>query len=338
METIKNYLDNLFAGYPKTSEILHAKEELFGNMEDKYNELKAEGKSENEAIGIVISEFGNIDELAAEWNIPTSNEAFDHCISVSQEEAVRFIEAKKKNGIAVAIGVMLCMLGVVLMILIGCFMPGAANNRIDITDPTSMGDFLDAITLLPLFLCVAAGVAVFIISASRMTIYEAYGKNPISISAATRSYVKTAKSQYQTTFTVMLTLGVVLCIMSPITLISIMGLFGDSDRVGAIGITVVLLFVAIAVFLFICSGEEMSAYKMLLQEEDYSVENKKTNKTMEIIGSIYWPIATIIYLGWSFTTWDWGTTWIVWPIAGILFGGIAAVFGIISGIIKSANQ
>jgi hypothetical protein len=33
-------------------------------MEDKYNELISEGKKENEAIGIVISEFGNLDELA----------------------------------------------------------------------------------------------------------------------------------------------------------------------------------------------------------------------------------------------------------------------------------
>ena len=35
-------------------------------MEDKYNELIAEGKMDNEATGIVISEFGNLEELAEE--------------------------------------------------------------------------------------------------------------------------------------------------------------------------------------------------------------------------------------------------------------------------------
>ena len=30
-------------------------------------------------------------------------------------------------------------------------------------------------------------------------------------------------------------------------------------------------------------------------------------------------IATAIYLGWSFLTDDWHITWVVWPIAGILF-------------------
>ena len=63
MDTIKNYLDNMFSAFPKTAEISKIKENLFSNMEDKYNELKQSGKSENEAIGIVISEFGNIDEL-----------------------------------------------------------------------------------------------------------------------------------------------------------------------------------------------------------------------------------------------------------------------------------
>ena len=64
METIKSYLETMFANMPDTPEVIRAKSELFGMMEDKYNELISEGKSENEAVGTVISEFGNLDELA----------------------------------------------------------------------------------------------------------------------------------------------------------------------------------------------------------------------------------------------------------------------------------
>ncbi|HHZ01201.1 MAG TPA: hypothetical protein GYA03_08905, partial [Tissierellia bacterium] len=64
MNTIKNYLDNMFLGLPETEDVKRAKKELLAMMEDKYNELKNSGKTENEAIGIVISEFGNLDELA----------------------------------------------------------------------------------------------------------------------------------------------------------------------------------------------------------------------------------------------------------------------------------
>ena len=69
MDTIKNYLDSMFAPLPETEETVRAKAELGAMMEDKYNELRSEGVSENEAIGTVIAEFGNIDELADELNI-----------------------------------------------------------------------------------------------------------------------------------------------------------------------------------------------------------------------------------------------------------------------------
>ena len=64
METIKNYLENMFMHLPNTVEVRKAKDELSQMMEDKYAELIAEGKTENEAVGTVIAEFGNLRELA----------------------------------------------------------------------------------------------------------------------------------------------------------------------------------------------------------------------------------------------------------------------------------
>ena len=69
MQAIRNYLETMFMNLPNTPEVLRAKEELWQMMEDKYTELKNEGKSENEAVGTVISEFGNLDELAEELGI-----------------------------------------------------------------------------------------------------------------------------------------------------------------------------------------------------------------------------------------------------------------------------
>ena len=75
METIRDYLNNMFSKYPSTPEILRAKSELGQMMEDKYNELIAEGKNKNEAIGTVISEFGDVDELIADiGGMSASNE------------------------------------------------------------------------------------------------------------------------------------------------------------------------------------------------------------------------------------------------------------------------
>ena len=69
METIRNYLETMFLNLPRTPEVMRAKLELGQMMEDKYNELIAEGKMDNEATGIVISEFGNLEELAEELTV-----------------------------------------------------------------------------------------------------------------------------------------------------------------------------------------------------------------------------------------------------------------------------
>lgn len=95
MNTIRNYLDNMFLGLPDTEDVRRAKKELLAMMEDKYNELKNNGKTENEAIGIVISEFGNLDELADALGI---RQAFDNKSDinfVTYEEAEKYLEDSK---------------------------------------------------------------------------------------------------------------------------------------------------------------------------------------------------------------------------------------------------
>ena len=60
METLRNYLNTMFQNLPDTAEVQRARDELWQMMEDKYTDLISEGVSENEAVGIVISEFGSL--------------------------------------------------------------------------------------------------------------------------------------------------------------------------------------------------------------------------------------------------------------------------------------
>ena len=57
METIRNYLESMFSQLPNTPKVLKAKYELGQMMEDKYSELIADGKSENEVIGTIIKVY-----------------------------------------------------------------------------------------------------------------------------------------------------------------------------------------------------------------------------------------------------------------------------------------
>jgi len=107
MDTIRTYLENMFLHLPKNPEVRRAKEELLSMMEDKYQELKREGRSENEAIGIVISEFGNLEEIAEELgltNFMHQENKRKNLRVISQEDASHFMENREKASYKVALG------------------------------------------------------------------------------------------------------------------------------------------------------------------------------------------------------------------------------------------
>ncbi|WP_167149541.1 permease prefix domain 1-containing protein [Actinomyces sp. ZJ308] len=64
MDTTETFLDNMFAPYPASPRLTEARGELRAMMEDAYNDAIAQGKTHNEAVGQVITDFGNLQELA----------------------------------------------------------------------------------------------------------------------------------------------------------------------------------------------------------------------------------------------------------------------------------
>ena len=75
MDTITTYLDSLFASLPYNDKTRQAKADMLANMRDYYRDLLREGKSEEAAIGAVISAFGSIDELRADLGMPAQASA-----------------------------------------------------------------------------------------------------------------------------------------------------------------------------------------------------------------------------------------------------------------------
>ena len=69
METIQMYLNNMFQHLPQIPKVLRAKEELYNMMEDKYHELKEEGKTEKatqmqlDAIELVKALFCEVNPI-----------------------------------------------------------------------------------------------------------------------------------------------------------------------------------------------------------------------------------------------------------------------------------
>ena len=319
MDTILNYLNNMFAHMPDTEQVRKAKEDLAAMMEDKYNELLHEGKTDNEAVGIVISEFGNLDELSKELGLDgVEQNAPQNTKFLSDREAREYVEVVRKNTGKIAIGVFLCICSPIILIILG----GLSDmNYIGISE-----DAAGYIGLAVLFLMIAVAVVIFIFFGSKMERYDYLKRTSVQIPANTQIYFRNLLDQNATKNAIYISVGVAMILCGVLVLI-LSGLLGEAAAICSVGI--LLFIVAIAVMFFIQAGSFKEPIQVLLQEADYSPENKRAGKLMDSISGVYWTAATVIYFIWSFTTMDWWISWIVWPIAGVCFGLIAAICAVI---------
>lgn len=316
MEAIRNYLESMFQNLPNTPEVQHAKSELWQMMEDKYAELISEGKSENEAVGTVISEFGNLDEISEVLGIRgvvRQPELHINRRIVSLEDVKQFLSDSSKQAVQIALGVLLCITSVIGPIFFDAVLA-----------PVYLGG-------VSLFVFIAIAVGLFVHPAIIMKRWDFLTQEPCSIDFATTKYVRDQKEHYRTTYALLLTIGVTLCVISFVPTIIFDEInpkiwrFDFSD----IGACLLFLLVGIGVFMIILGCRVNSSFSFLLRLNDANtvggnfVPNqhpvkKYNNPTVENIMSVYWLTATCIYLCWSFLTFDWWITWIIWPIAGII--------------------
>lgn len=318
MEIILNYLDSMFAQLPDTDEVRKAKGEMASMMEDKYTELKAEGRSENEAIGIVISEFGNMEELIRELGIREKSapsiaiheERAEPSLKINLNQCKEYMDDMRQYAKKIGIGVMLCICSPIILINSGVRTEAAA--------PT-------AVSLVILFAMIAAAVVLFILNGVSMSKYEYLQQEVFELEPGAKTVFEKLQQEGKPIFGRKVAMGVA-CLFIGLIPVVVAGLVFDESQVAKIGaaVSILLIFVAIGVYILITAGMTYGCYNVLLQKGDYTVERKK-NKLIDKVAAIYWPVVVAIYLAYSFLTSDWGRSWIIWPVAGVLFGAIAGI-------------
>lgn len=323
METIKNYLDNMFSSLPKTARIIDLKNNILANMEDKYNELKRQGKSENEAIGIVISEFGNIDELMNELGIQKEEEA-DTLPQISREDVEEYLYIKKKMGNLIGFGVFLCILGAAMLILYHSLLSNGVI-RLGIT-----GDAAEIPGVIILLVMVAVAVGLFIYSGMSFEQVK-YIEHGVVLPLGIEAELKSRYYQLRSSFTLKLITGICLIILSPI-IIFIASMLGEAST--EYGVVLFLIVVAIAIFFIINIAIAKESYERLLQVGDYTLgkinKAEKDEKVIGAVASIVWSLAVAVFLFCGFVYNLWHIAWVIFPITGVLFGMFSSVYNIIN--------
>nr|WP_039123198.1 helix-turn-helix transcriptional regulator [Ligilactobacillus ruminis] len=264
------------------------------------------------------------DELEEERII--SNECFgvssDPLKKVTMEEANIFLDMKRKGSKVVANATSMCILSPVLLIILGTM---TENHMFHISESLS-----SSLGCVFLFGMIAAAFFMFITYGMRESHMEDLETDSFETEYGVSGMVREKRDTYEPTFIRNTAIGVVLCILSVIPLV-IAGVMEAPDYICGISVGMLLIIIAVGVNLLIRTGMIKGSYDILLQEGEFSKEEKQLKKKTDTFSGVYWCLTTAIYLGWSFWSREWGFTWIIWPVAGVLFAALLGIFKMIIG-------
>ena len=127
MSKVSVYLDNVFAALPNTPEAHQMRQEICANLEEQYDAAIKQGMNENEALGLVISGFGSVDELKETFGVQEQD--VENPLPIQNEEQRAFamqwvndyMGFKQTFGRNITIGVCVCILALVASSLLDEF-------------------------------------------------------------------------------------------------------------------------------------------------------------------------------------------------------------------------
>lgn len=243
---------------------------------------------------------------------------------VTMEMANEYLQIIDWTAGKTAFATMLCILSPIVLLMLGA-MSEMPNYHISENATAGIG-------ICVLIVLIAIAVTIFILCGMKTKKYEFMEKEDIETVYGVSGMVKEKRDAYHSMYVTQLVIGIACCICSVIPLFGTLAV-SESDFYMVSAVCMLLALVAIGTYFIVRSATKMNAMNQLLEEEDYTRQKKHENKKMSGPVTVYWLIATAIYLAWSFTTNDWDRTWIIWPVVGVLF---PAFYAIVSGIRKKS--
>ena len=263
------------------------------------------------------------EELGEPEPAPAESDAPLRCVTM--EQAADYLSLRRAAAPKLAAATLLCVLSPVALLLLAALSdrPGAA-----LSENAAAG-----IGLCVLRVLVAAAVAVFITCAAQVKAYAFLETEPFETAYGVTGMVRERRAAAAPEHTRGKVAGTVLCILSAVPLFIAVCLNGP-DLLYVAAVCLLLVLAGVGSALFVYGGVYQAAMDRLLEEGDYVRPRKRQNGVVGAISSIYWLTVTAAYLLWTFGPW-WDAqpqdTWILWAVAGVLYG---AVMALVRGIRK----
>lgn len=248
------------------------------------------------------------DEMEAETAPAVEDAAEGSICRVTMEEASEYLQLRRAAAPRIALATAMCIVSPIPLFLLGALSTcGVIGEAVAV-----------ALGLVALLAVVTVAVLIFIMTGMRSSAYEFLEKEPIETAYGVTGMVREQLRKQQDSYMRGTVIGVALCILSVAPLLCAALLEEPLWLAGAL--CLLLALVAVGVNLLIRVGVVHESCQKLLEEGDYTRSHKRAANSPWT--TAFWCVTTALYLAYSFITNDWDRSWIVWPVAGVLYGGI----------------
>lgn len=250
----------------------------------------------------------------------SANKTVVPTLSVSLETATEYLDAVARTSRPTSFAITFFILGPALLVSLGTYSEDALYFDPTRISPDALG--IAGVCLMMLF--IAAGVGLLILQDMKLAKFKHFKKTNLELQYGVEAAVRRRAESTESLRYMQQAAGVCLTILSAIPFL--VALYIGVGLTFAIGFLAAAILVSLGVYLLVYSGILRDGYRVLLQEGDFSHDEKSSKKDYESTALRYRPIAkayfsaiTLLNVGYSFITNDWKNSWIIWPISGFLY-------------------
>ena len=247
-------------------------------------------------------------------------------LSVSLDTATEYLDAIARTSRPTAGAITLFILGPALLVSLATYSEDALYFDPMRISPDAMG--IAGICIMMLF--VAAGVGLLILQDMKLAKFKQLKEASLELQYGVEAAVRRRAESTESLRYMQQAAGVCLTILSAIPFL-IASYYG-TGLIFALGFFVAAILVSLGVYLLVYSGIIRDGYRVLLQEGDFSHDEKSNKRDSKSAALKYRPIArayfgtiTLLYVGYSFITKDWKSSWIIWPVSALLYHIIISI-------------
>ena len=271
----------------------------------------------------ITTDFLLKDELEIEEH--TQSEPIDEppLRRVTMEEASAYLALRRAAAPRMALATFLCIISPVALLMLAAM---SEVSRFGISENAASG-----IGLCGLLVLVAIGVALFLTCSARVRDFAFLEEEPFETEYGVSGMVKERMQDFAGTYSRLNIIGTVLCILSAVPLFVSMCI-ETADVVYVAAVCLLLIIAGIGCVAFTYGGTIHASMERLLEEGDYTRQQKSRRGVKGAISTIYWLLVTAIFMWYTFGPSGNGQarySWFIWAIAGVLYAAVMLVVNLI---------